>query len=140
MSEIITPSGRSLLELKRETKAIIRVTEQKHRKCLDHIAQRELKSYAPWPEEANWTDLLRESWTLDLGPWTLDPDKSELASYSSERGSFEVHPVYWTPASFIFLYLFHGQPATACRCSCAFGSGFKTSRCSRTRPALLRRV
>lgn len=82
MSEIITPSGRSLLELKRETKTIIKITKQKHRKCLNYLAQRELKNYAPWLEEANWTDLLRES-------WTLDPDKPELTSYSSERGSLQ---------------------------------------------------
>ncbi len=86
MTEIITPSGRTLVELKRAAKNVVALSGVPPRQCLSIIAQRELESYAPWLEDASWSDLLRACWRLDA-------DKLQLSSYSGGQGSPQLE---WT--------------------------------------------
>jgi len=86
MTEIITPSGRTLVELKRAAKNVAALSGIPPRQSLSFIAQRELESYAPWLEDASWSDLLRACWRLDA-------DKLQLSSYSGGQDSPQLE---WT--------------------------------------------
>lgn len=86
MTEIVTPSGRTLVELKRAAKNVVALSGVPPRQYLNFIAQRELESYAPWLEDASWPDLLRACWRLNA-------DKLQLSSYSSGQGSLQLE---WT--------------------------------------------
>lgn len=86
MTEIITPSGRTLVELKHAAKNVVALSGIPPRQYLNFIASRELGSYAPRLEEAGWSDLLRAC-------WRLDPDRLQFSSYSSKRGSLQTE---WT--------------------------------------------